>query len=253
MTKQAGMGDNFYFQGLDVSGDINSLNRIACPLTTQDVTAINQSGNARIGLIHDGGIDFVAYWNPGAEADAAHNALSALPTTDVHLQYCRGTTLGNHAASVIAKQVDYAATRGTDGSLTFSVATLASAGTGLEWGQLLTAGKLTQGAAGNGTSIDLGASPTSYSFGWSVYLQVFAFMGTSITVKIQDSANNTDWLDLAGATFTAVTAAPATQRISDGATSTDTVRRYIRLVSTGTFSNAIFSVNFVRHEAAGHA
>ncbi len=253
MAKQAGMGDNFYFQGLDVSGDINSLSRVACPMTTQDTAAINQSGNARIGLLHDGGIDFVSYWNPGAEADAAHNALSVLPTTDVHLQYTRGTALGAHSASVIAKQVNYDATRGTDGSLTFSVATLASAGTGLEWGQLPTAGKLTQGAAGNGTSIDLGASPTSYSFGWSVYLQVFAFTGTSITVKIQDSANDTDWLDLAGATFTAVTAAPATQRISDGAASTDTVRRYVRLVSTGTFSNAIFSVNFVRHEATGHA
>lgn len=253
MTKQAGMGDNFYFQGLDVSGDINSLGRISSPLTVQEVAAINQSAQARIGLLHDGGIDFVAYWNPGAEADAAHNALSVLPTTSVHEAYCRGTALGAHAASVIAKQVDYAATRGTDGSLTFSVNTLGSDGTGLEWGQLLTAGKLTQGAAGNGTSVDLGASPTSYSFGWAVYLQVFAFTGTSITVKIQDSANDTDWLDLASATFTAVTSAPAAQRISAGPTSTATVRRYLRLVSTGTFSNAIFSVNFVRYETAGHA
>lgn len=249
MAKQGGMGDNLWIDGLDVSGDIGSLNRISGGMTTQDVTPINVYANERIGLLHDGGIDYAAFWNPGAAADTAHSAHKSLPTTDRVLTYCRGTALGAHAASMVGKQINYDGARAADGSLTFSVNATAN-GYGLDWGQLLTAGKLTQGAAGNGTSVDL--TTVSTAFGWAAYLHVFAFTGTSITVKIQDSANDSVWADLSGATFTAATAI-GSQRISAGATSTATVRRYVRLVSTGTFSNAIFGVNFVRYEASGHA
>lgn len=248
MTKQSGMGDNFYVDGLDVSGDIGSLSNISGSMTTQDTTAIWQGAHERIGLLHDGKMDWSAFWNPGVAADTAHSVHKTLPTADRSLMYCRGTALGAHAASMVGKQINYDGTRGADGSFTFTVNGLANS-YGLEWGQLLTAGKLTQGAAGNGTSIDL--TTVSTAFGWAAYLHVFAFTGTSITVKIQDSANDSVWADLSGATFTAATGV-GSERISAGATSTATVRRYIRLVSTGTFSNAIFAVNFVRYEATGH-
>lgn len=253
MAKQSGMGDNLYIDGADVSGDIGSLGRISGPLTTQDVTAIWMGANSRIGLTHDGAIDWSAFWNPGAAADTAHSVHKTLPLTDRIVTYCRGTVLGNNAASMIGKQINYDANRAADGSLLFSVNALAN-GYGLEWGNLLTAGKLTQTSAGNGTSVDLGSTPVSYSFGWAAYLHVFAFTGTSITVKIQDSADNSAWADITGASFTAATAV-GSQRIaaSAGATSTATVRRYVRLVSTGTFSSAQFAVNFVRYEIGGHA
>lgn len=251
MGKQGGLGDNLYVDGLDVSGDIGALGRISGSMTTQDTTPITKSGYERIGLLHDGGIDFTAFWNPGAAADTAHSALKGLPTTDRAVTYCRGTALGAHAASQFSKQINYDGSRAADGSFTFGVSTQANS-FGLEWGQLLTAGKLTQGSAGNGSSVDLGSSPISYSFGWAAYLHVFAFTGTSITVKIQDSADNSAWLDLASATFAAASAIGA-QRISAGQSSTATVRRYVRLVSSGTFSNAIFAVNFVRYESGGHS
>jgi len=251
MALQAGMGDNLYVDGFDVSGDVGSLNRIASPMATQDTTPINLSGVRRLGLLHDGGIDFSAFWNPGIEADAAHSVLKTLPTSDRVVTYCRGTALGARAASLVGKQINYDGNRAADGSFTLGVSTQAN-GYGLEWGQLLTAGKLTQGAAGNGTGVDLGASPTSFSQGWAAYLHVFAFTGTSITVKIQDSADNGTFADVTSAAFTAATAV-GSQRITAGATSTATVRRYARIVSTGTFSNAVFAVNFVRYEAAGHA
>lgn len=251
MTKQSGMGDNLYVDGADVSGDINSLGRISGSMTTQDTTAIWQGGNARIGLLHDGAIDFMAYWNPGIAADTAHSVFKTLPTTDRAVTYCRGTALGAPAASMVGKQINYDASRPGDGSLTFGVNAVAN-GYGLEWGNLLTAGKLTQVAAGNGSSVDLGALPVSYAFGWAMYLHVFAFTGTSVTVKVQDSADNSAWLDLSGATFAAATGV-SSQRVSTAATSTATVRRYVRLVSTGTFSSAQFAVNFVRHELGGHA
>lgn len=250
MAKQSGLGDNLYVDGFDVSGDIGSLGRISGSFTTQDTTNITQLGFSRLGLLRDGGLDYAAFWNPGIEANGAHQVHRILPYADRVLTYCRGTALGSQAASMIGKQVNYDSSRGADGSFVLAVNALAN-GFGLEWGQLLTAGKLTQAAAGNGTSVDLGAVPISYSQGWAAYLHVFAFTGTSITVKVQDSADNAAWADVAGASFLAA-AAVGSQRISAGPTSTATVRRYVRLVSTGTFSNAVFAVNFVRYEIGGH-
>lgn len=248
MTVQGGMGDNLWIDGYDVSGDIGALGRIASPLTVQDTTPINKYANARIGLLHDGGIDFTAFWNPGVPADSAHNVLRTLPVADRALTYCRGTVLGAHAASMVGKQITYDPNRPADGSMTLGVACAANQ-YGLEWGQLLTAGKATLTGAGNGTGVDLGAVSTA--FGWAMYLQVFAFTGTSITIKVQDSADNAAFLDLASATFVAATAI-GSQRVSAGPTSTATVRRYARIVASGTFTNAVVGVNFIRYEAGGH-
>jgi hypothetical protein len=251
VAKQAGMGDGLWLDGYDVSGDIGSLGRISGSLTTQDTTSINKYANARTGLLRDGGIDWSAFWNPGVEADAAHAVHKTLPSIDRAVTYCRGTLLGSPAASMIGKQLNYDGSRAQDGSLTFGVNGLAN-GFGLEWGQQLTPGKLTQGAAGNGLGADLGAVPISYSFGWAAYLHVFAFTGTSITIKIQDSADNAAFADVTSATFAAASGISA-QRISAGVGSTATVRRYARIVSSGTFTNAVFGVNFVRYEIGGHS
>lgn len=250
MAKSGGMGDALWIDGLDVSGDIGSLSSISSPLGVQDVTPINKSAMERLGLLHDGALAFTAFWNPGVAADTAHSTFKTLPTTDRAMQYCRGTTQGSYAASMVGKQIGYDGSRGTDGSFTLNVAGSSNV-YGLEWGQLITAGgKLTQTAAANGTSYD--QTTASTSFGWAMYLHVFSFTGTSITVKVQDSADNSAWLDLSGATFAAATAV-GSQRVSAGATSTATVRRYLRIVSSGTFSECTFAVNFVRYDVGGHA
>lgn len=249
MVAQGGMGDNLWIDGRDVSGDIGSLGRIACPLTVQDTTPINMSAMRRKGLLHDGAIDYTAFWNPGVDADTAHSIHKTLPRTDRAFQYCRGTTLGAPAASMVGKQITYDGNRPNDGSFTLGVNALANE-FGLEWGQQLTPGKLNQVAAGNGTSFDTGVVSTA--FGWSMYFHLFGITGTSVTVSIEDSANNSAWTALSGATFTAASAAGTSQRVSAGPTSTATVRRYLRIVSTGTFTSATFGVNFIRHEASGH-
>jgi len=87
---------------------------------------------------------------------------------------------------------------------------------------------------------------TSTNFGASAYLHVFSFTGTSITVKVQDSADNSTFADLL--TFTAATAAGAERIQSSSATGI--VRRYVRAISTGTFNPCTFSVAFTRHLAA---
>lgn len=242
MSKQSGLGDNLFVAGYDLSGDIGSLGRISTPRGITDVTGINQSAHERRLLSKDGQIEFNSWFNP--DAAQAHERLGALPTTDQVLTYCRGTTLGNPAAAMVAKQVNYDGARAADGSLSFSVAAQAN-GFGLEWGRQLTAGKRTDGSATNGDSVDLGsASPGA--FGLQAYLHVFAFTGTSVTVKIQESSDNGGadaFADVVGGGFTAATGITS-QRIATGAIN---VERYLRVVTTGTFTNAVFAVTVIRN------
>ncbi|WP_377271926.1 hypothetical protein [Peterkaempfera sp. SMS 1(5)a] len=247
MAKQGGLGDNLYVAGVNLSGDIGALGNIGGgPASTQDVTGIDKSAFERIGLLRDGRIEYSAYFNP-ALTGSAHAVLSALPTTDVILTYCRGTTLGSPAACLNAKQANYDGTRGQDGSFTFAVQAQAN-GYGLEWGNLLTAGLRTDGAATNGTSFDTAAA---LSFGAQAYLQVSAFTGTDATVKIQDSADNTTFADVAGLSFTQITAAPGAQRIA--VANTTTIRRYVRAVTatTGGFTVLTFAVVINKNTIAG--
>jgi hypothetical protein len=243
MAKTSGLGDNYYLGGYDLSGDINSLSKISGMVATLDVTAINESAMERLGGKRDGAIDFTSYFNP----TGAHPVLSALPTTDVQASYRRGTVLGNPAAEFVAKQIDYNPTRGADGSLTCAVS-LQGDGFGLEWGVQLTAGLRTDTAATNGTSLDQSAST---SFGAQAYLQVTAFTGTDVTVKIQDSADNSSFADVTGLTFTQTTAAATTQRLATS--NAATIRRYVRAVTvtTGGFTSATFAVTLVRNQIAG--
>lgn len=250
MVAQGGMGDNLWIDGLDVSGDIGSLGRIACPLTVQDTTPISLSAVRRIGLLHDGGIDYTAYWNRGAAADTAHSVHKTLPRTDRVLQYCRGTTLGKPAAAMIGKQINYDGNRPNDGSFTLGVNAVANA-YGLEWGTQLTAGKVTVTSDSFGTGVDLGAES---SFGAQAYLQVFAFTGTSCSLLIQCSDDPTGtpdtWAEPSGGFAFQITTAPYGARIATG--STTNIERYCRqaLVDVGGFSSITYAVMVIRNEVA---
>jgi hypothetical protein len=243
MAKQAGMGDMYVVGGDDISGDIGSLGNVHGGPNLQDVTDITQSGYGRLGLLRDGGLSAAVWFDPAV----AHPVLKTLPLTDVVCSYGIGRTIGAPMASTIAKQINYDGTRGQDGSFTLAVEWQASAGTGLEWGEQLTPGKKTDTVATNGTAVDFGAVSTL--FGASAYLHVYSVTGTSVTVKVQDSPDNVTFTDVTGLTFSAVAgAAKGAQYLSTGTTAT--LRRYVRAVSTGTFSNAVYTVNLVRYLTA---
>lgn len=251
MAKQSGLGDNFYVGGYDLSGDTASLDSISGSVAVIDVTGINQSAFQRIGGLRDGNIEWTSHWNPDTVAVTftEHTVLAPLPTADVGLMYFRGTTLGSPVASMIGKQINYDPTRADDGKMTFKVQAQANA-YGLEWGVGLTAGIRTDGAATNGTGVDLGTGPLS--FGGQAYLQVFAFAGTDVTVKIQDSADNVTFADVASYAFTQITTtARQTQRVALGGTAT--IRRYVRAstVTTGGFTNLQFAVSATRNDTLG--
>ena len=245
MAKQSGLGDALYVSGFNLSGDIGSLGRIGGGHATLDVTGIDKSAYERIGGVRDGSIEYSGFFN--AASQQLHARASLLPTADQILTYCRGTLLGNPAASLVSKQLNYDGNRGQDGSLSFAVSSQAN-GFGIEWGRQLTAGIRSDTGATNGASIDTLASA---SFGAQAYLQAFSFTGTDVTVKIQDSADNAAFADIAGLAFTQITASRQAERLA--IVNTATVRRYLRAVTvtTGGFTLLQFAVNVVKNESAG--
>jgi formate/nitrite transporter FocA (FNT family) len=116
-----------------------------------------------------------------------------------------------------------------------------SNGAPLEFVELLTPGKRTDTTATNGASLDGGAATT---YGLAAYAFLTAFSGTNITLTLEDSANNSAFAAITGGAFTAFTGIGA-QRIQTAVGGT--VRRYVRVVSSGTFTSATFVVVFVRY------
>lgn len=241
MTKQTGLGSRLWVGSTNLSGDINSLKRIAGGPAALDLSDITQTGYDRLGGRRDGGIDVTCYFNP--TAGRAHPVYSALPRTDTIVSFAVGATIGTPCASCQALQIGYDGTVNQDGSLTLEVASNSDR-YGLEWGELLTSGdgRTDTTATASGTGLDGTAATT---FGGQAYLHVSAFTGTNVTVKLQDSADNASFADVTGGAFTAKTAV-GFERIAI----TGTIRRYVRLATTGTFSNATFLVNFVRNATA---
>lgn len=245
MAKQGGLGMAAFVGGNDLSGDIMSFSKISGSVATLDVTPINKSAHVRLFGQRDGGIDFGTAFNPSP--GAAHPVLAALPTADVQVMGCINLVVGGEAACQVAKQIEYNPTRANTGMLDAAVTSQAN-GFGLEWAKLLTPGLRTDTAATNGTGYD---SAASASFGFQAYLQVTAFTGTDVTVKIQDSADNATFADLAGGAFAQTTAAQTTQRIAS--VNTATVRRYLRAVTvtTGGFTSVSFVVAINKNQVAG--
>ncbi|UOZ10545.1 hypothetical protein [Amycolatopsis sp. WQ 127309] len=248
MSKESGLGDRLYVGGYDLSGDIGALDSIASPRGVLDVTGINKSAMERIYGTRDGNMQFTAFFN--VDPGQAHPVLSALPTSDVELIYGHGATLGNVAAAMVGKQIGYDPSRGADGSLTFKVEVQAN-GYGLEWCKQVTAGVRTDSAAATGTGVDFGTTAVTgtSAFGLQAYLEVTALTGTNVVIKLQESDSaGSGFADVTGGAFTSVTSAPASQRIQTARG--QSVKRYLRVVTSGTFSSASFVVVVARNQTS---
>jgi len=236
MAKQAGFGDQLFIAGYDISGDASTVS-LGAPAGVLDVTAINGAGgHERIYSNVEGAINFTTFFNDAANQQ--HDTLKAKGSgADRIVGYFHGSAIGNMAASMTSKQINYDGTRAQDGSLVFSVQALANA-YGLDYGEMLTAGKRSDTTATNGSSHNYGAATAN---GLVAYLQVFSFTGTSCTVKIQQSSDNGGgdaFADLI--TFTAATGVTSERKTTVALTTA--VEQYLRVVTTGTFSECTFAV-----------
>lgn len=240
MAKESGLGDQLFVVGYDISGDVGSVDRIGAPSGVLDVTPINASGHERIHSHIDGEITFQHFFN---DADAAeHEALKAKGSGgDRVVSYFHGSGIGEMAAAMLAKQVNYDFTRGADGSLEGPSQCLANA-KGLDYCDQLTDGQRTDTEATDGDSLDGGAASSA---GLAAYLHVFDFDGTDVTLKVQESSDDgaTDaFANVTGGAFTQVTAAPTAERIVTSLS--QAVEQYLRVVSStsGGFNSVTFAV-----------
>lgn len=247
MTKKSGLGQRFYVNGYAIHGDVGSFQRIAGGNSPLEVTGIDKEAFERIPGKRDGGIDWTAFFNDATGQE--HAALKGLPTTDVVCTLLTSATIGAATVSEVAKQVNYDGTRADDGALTFVIETQSN-GYGIDWGVTYTAGERTDTAATNGTAVDYSAAQAG-TYGWQMFWHLIAFTGTSVTIKMQDSADNLSFGDVSGATSGAQSTPHTAGRLSGLSGSATAVKRYVRVATTGTFSNAVFVVQFTRNEEAG--
>lgn len=247
MTKASGIGQRFFVEGVDLSGDIGSLSSVSTPRGELIVTDIQKNAVERLQGLADGQITFDFFFNPSA--GQAHLTLGALPSTDVQVMYLTSTTAGLAAFCIEAKQINYDLNRGADGSLTGSATALAATGKPAEWGRILAA-KATHVAADEETGIlAVGAAQTAN--GGVGYLQHFSADTNTVTYNIEDSANSTDgddgdWVNLGSFPAVADPWDPIGHRVQV----TGTVEKWVRATTTGgAFGNAVFAMVFRRGTA----
>jgi hypothetical protein len=238
MAKESGLGAQLYVDEYDLSNDTNALGTISKGINLLDFTGIDKSAMERKAGQLTGSMDIETFFNP----TNAHAAYATLPRADRQMSYYHRATLGAPVASMIGKQVGYDPTRAADGAYTAAVNAQSNAWW-LDWGLALTAGKRTDTAATNGTGVDFALQGMPASFGLQAYLHVFAFTGTSATIKLQGSSDNgagDAFADITGGAFTLVTAVTKERIQTSRALA---VERYMRVVTTGTFSNLVFAVS----------
>jgi len=238
MAKSSGLGDRLLINGLDVSGEIGSIQTIGVTVGEQNVTGIDKSAQERLQLLSDGQITFTNFFTDaaGGVQENFHADQSALSV----VTYFRGTTTGNYGAGMPAAQFSAQYQRGSDGSLLGTVDCKGDAGVAVEWGEILDfAGTSASNGPTNGSAYDLGAAHglTAMAF----YVQVYAFSGTSATLLIQDDDNSGFSSATTYGTFGSITGVGA-QRLQVN----DAPERYLRFSVSGTYTSLTFAILLVR-------
>jgi len=244
MSKTSGVGSYLFVNQYDLSGDVGALSSLTASRNLQDISTLQRSYIERLPLLRDGSLTYAAFFN--AAAGGSHAVLNNLNGADSLFSWLSSSSLGAVSASLQARQADYGITRGADGSLALSPSAQAD-GYGVEFANSLTTGKQTFASAAGGTAIDdytPGFTATSTSFGLAAYLHAISIGSGTATVAVQDSADNVSFANVTGGVFTAVSAATK-ERIQTA--TNQSVRRYLRVNVSGTFTNLVCAVTVVRY------
>ncbi len=174
----------------------------------------------------------------------AHNALSALPSADVIGSYFQGATLGNIAASMTAKQINYDPTRDASANINLKC-DLQANGFGLEWGKQITAGLRTDNGPTTGAFFDSGT--IGGAWGCQAYMHLIQLVGTNVQVTITHATTSGgSYTTLAD--FGSQTAIGGFRQVVSNTTQ---VNQFLKVVSAGTFTSAVFAINFIKNQTAG--
>lgn len=223
MAFKHGSKAKVWYGGLDMSAYLTSA-ALSLGVEVSDVTTLGSTWRSFLPGLATGSYDFAGKYDPGVtqlETDFAAQ-------TEAVLTVCPGgSSVGDLARLVPALTTSWGQSSVIDDAVAVSWGVTGA--DALAFGTLIHNGEDTNTTTGTG--IDQTAATST---GWSAHLHVTLVDGGSWVVTIQDSADNSSWATIA--TFAAKTTTGSERLLS--ASSTTTVRRYVRVVATRTGGSA---------------
>lgn len=238
MAFSAGKGAVIYVDAYDLTGYFKKVST-SHQVAKNDTTTFGNNDETSVPGLKSSSASMDGYWDPavGASHDVLKTIIGAAGKVATIGQ--NGSTIGNQCEIFSGYESKYEPSADIGSAVGASAEFTTSAG--LFYGVFQHA-KGAETVTGNSTSVDGGAATSN---GWVANQQIFAVTGTtpSMTGKIQDSADNGTFADLAGGAFSAATVAGAQQISGSG-----TVRQYTREVHTisGTTPNFTYITALAR-------
>lgn len=206
-----------YSNGYDLSGWLKNIAG-QTQVVAEDATTLGKTAKVVMPGLRDGTLDIEGLWDGAALAADALLA-AALGGSPVLAWLPVGDVFGSYGQGLQGVQSAYDVQ--TPGSALSKITGAVQSAVGWERAAILLA-LATKSSTAAGTGVDGLAASTN---GGAAYLQVTAYTGTGGTVKVQHSADNVTYVDLA--TFVA-SASISAQRVAV----TGTVYRYLRAYYT---------------------
>lgn len=239
MAKTGSLNVRWYVEGYDLSGDANSLSGVGYSNTLLEVPTLDSPAMKRVLGPVAGNVTMDAWFD--SAAGNVHAVMTSdsgeVPTTDQEVLIPLNSAVGDPSMHFVGKIADYTVNSGSESdAMSVNCSYETTGGYALFFGDMLTSHQDTHSSASDGTAVDNSASSAN---GGNSILQVFSLASGTATVKVQHSTNNSTWADLI--TFTAATGVTSEIKEVSG-----TVNRYLRVNSSGTFSNLVLAVDFAR-------
>ena len=248
MSRTVQRWSRVYVDGYDMSGYSRSLSPLVCTFDEADLTALSDSVKGYLPARVNMGIGTINANLDNTATSGSHVVLSSagVPRTVMVAQGMRAEPAQGDPAYVgVFQQSSYQAAE-DGGAMVVSIGFDDYAATTRlnyerPWGVLLRPKTLTEDENA-GAGVNNGAATAK---GGYLMYQVFSGDGTA-TISIDDSANNSDWLALSGATSGEIDFSTPTAGIVQLATGA-TVRQYLRWqISLNTATAVTFALAFVR-------
>lgn len=232
MAFSHGKGASVLVDEYDLSAFLNTFDG-AATADTAEVTTFGSSSKAYVAGTKDATISLGGFFDGTANAvdEVLQAALggSALIT----LAPAGVATIGNRVSLADCITTSYGVGATVGDAVTVSAEAQVTGG--LLPGVLL-ASLVARTATGQTAAVDNGASTAA---GAKAFLHVTAFTGTNVTIKVQESPDNSTWADL-------ITFSTATGATSESGTASGTIDRYLRVDISGTFTSVTFAVALAR-------
>lgn len=220
-----------FLNSTDMSSYLNEAT-VTREIEANDITTFGSTSRSYIVGMDDGGVSLTGLFDGSANASDEVLAGRVLQDNNTLTVLPEGTALGSRAILTSADETAYEISMPVADVVALSATFQADGGVRQGFNLIATTGS----ATGTATSVDFGSTMSN---GAVFHLHVPAnTYGSATTFKVQDSANNSTFADVA--TFTSVNGSATTsQRIVN----TTSVNRYLRAVAT--ISGSSGSVSYI--------